>query len=341
MPDDATGEPSNLAVECIRKGHGTPKIYAAKDNDDDSDDAADPSKIYESELTQALEEAQKEKVGIHAELPLVRKIKNAGDDFTTLDLVEKSKKLTTSSTIKCVIEYIFDGSRMRCHVTDPELGDLQYSNFTLLLGGVSCPRFGNTRIDPPTKDEPHCEEARQFVELRLLQRELTMTLHGTDKSGICAVGTVHHPKGSIAVELLKNGLAKISEWSVRLIETPNVPALRIAENAAKRTNLKIWKDYAPQQLSGAAEIVGTVIEVVTGDTVSILPNGQAYNSESVLQKVSLASIRAPRVGNERIARPDEPYAFECKERLRLLCVGKPVTVSINYERDIPMGEVRY
>eukprot|EP00545_Synedropsis_sp_CCMP1620_P000313 CAMPEP_0119007442 /NCGR_PEP_ID=MMETSP1176-20130426/3009_1 /TAXON_ID=265551 /ORGANISM="Synedropsis recta cf, Strain CCMP1620" /LENGTH=948 /DNA_ID=CAMNT_0006959593 /DNA_START=112 /DNA_END=2958 /DNA_ORIENTATION=+ len=343
MADEATGTPTNLAVECIRNGYGTPKIYPPKENKDgssgdDNDDPNDPAKVYEAELKEALEEAQKSKVGIHGESPLVRKIRNAGDDFTTLDLVEKSKKLTTSSTIKCVIEYVFDGSRMRCHVTDSELGDLQYANFTLLLGGVSCPRFGNTRVDPPTAPEPHCEEARQFVELRLLQRELTITLHGTDKSGICAVGTVHHPKGSIAVELLKNGLAKMSEWSVRLIETPNVPALRIAENGAKRTNLKVWKDYAPQQLHGDAEIVGTVIEVVTGDTLSILPTGQAYDSESALKKVSLASIRAPRVGNERMQRPDEDYAHECKERLRLLCVGKQVKVCINYERDIPMGE---
>jgi staphylococcal nuclease domain-containing protein 1 len=71
------------------------------------------------------------------------------------------------------------------------------------------------------------------VELRLLHRELDITLHGTDKSGICAVGTVHHPRGNIAVELLKNGLAKMSDWSVRMMDPMDVPALRIAENGAK------------------------------------------------------------------------------------------------------------
>jgi staphylococcal nuclease domain-containing protein 1 len=343
MADEA-GEQTNLAVQCIRNGFATPKIYNNNGKHDDADDEGenpdDPGKIYDRELQEAFEEAKNAKVGIHADLPPVRSIKNAGEEFQTLELVEKAKKLTAKGTVKVVIEYVFDGSRFRCHVTDPELQDLQYGNFTLLLGGVSSPRFGNPRLDPPTESESCAEEARQFVELRVLQRELEVTLHGTDKSGICAVGTIHHPRGNIAVELLKNGLAKISEWSVRMLSPSDVPALRIAENGAKRTNLKVWADYAAPQLAGASEIVGTVIEVLTGDTVSILPDGEAYDSEAKLKKVSLASIRAPRVGNEKMGRPDEPYAHECKDRLRVLCGGKVIKVTINYERDIPMGEVR-
>jgi hypothetical protein len=59
--------------------------------------------------------------------------------------------------------------------------------------------------------------AKQFVEARLLHRDLKISLHGTDKSGICPVGTIHHPKGSIGVELLKNGLARVSDWSSRIL----------------------------------------------------------------------------------------------------------------------------
>jgi len=332
---DEEGNKSNLALECIRNGFATPKIQ--KNEKDEGEIPDDPVKTYERELLSVLEEAKEAKVGIHSDVPLVRSIKNAGDDFQTRNLVEKVKKVS-KGTVKCVIEYCFDGSRYRCHITDPELDDLQYGNFTLLLGGVSAPRFGNRRLDPPSESEPYADEARQFVELRLLQRELEITLHGTDKSGVCAVGTVHHPRGNIAVELLKNGIAKMSEWSVRMMDMSNIPALRMAENDSKRTNLKVWADYTPPQLSGASEIIGTVIEVLTGDTLSILPVGEVYDNESKLKKVSLASIRAPRVGNEKIGRADEPYAVECKDRLRILTIGKSVKVQINYERDIPMGE---
>lgn len=78
---------------------------------------------------------------------------------------------------------------------------------------------------------------------------------------------------------------------------------------------------------------------MTGDTISILPAGEAYDSEAKLKKVSLASVRSPRVGNERIGKDDEPYAHECKERLRTLCAGKNVKVTVHYEREIPMGQV--
>ena len=75
--------------------------------------------------------------------------------------------------------------------------------------------------------------------------------------------------------------------------------------------------------------------------MAILPAGEPYDSEAKLKKVSLASVRSPRVGNERLQKPDEPYAGECKDRLRILCAGKSVKVVIHYERDIPMGEVSF
>jgi len=115
-----------------------------------------------------------------------------------------------------------------------------------------------------------------------------------------------------------------------------VPGLRVAENNAKRSCQGIWHAYAPPVLSSASEIQGTVLEVQSGDTLIILPNGKPYNAESDLVKISLASVRAPRVGNERANRPDEPYAIECKDRLRFLAIGKPVKVNVHYERDIPL-----
>jgi len=333
-------EQLNVAVEAVRAGHATPKVFGTE-TDDAVVDENDPVAIYESALQNALQEAKSNEAGIHSETPLARAIKNAGEEFQTHELIEKVKKFCVGNTVTCVIEYIFDGSRLRVHVTDPDLATagLQYANFTLILGGVASPRVGNPRSDPPTQSEPFADEAKQFVEARLLHRELKISLHGTDKSGICAVGTIHHPKGSIGVELLKNGLARVSDWSSRMMNPLDIPAFRVAENNAKRSNLGVWHSYSPPQISGAAEILGTVIEVLTGDTIAILPTGEAYDSASKLKKVSLASVRSPRVGNDRLGKPDENYALECKDRLRVMCTGKTVKVSIHYERDIPMGEL--
>lgn len=352
-------QPLHLAVECVRQGHGTPKSikYGGPSSSSAGDGAADDDKkagragggdagaeqddgrLYEAMLAKAYSEAKEAHRGIHESgaSPVVRRTKNAGDDFEVLSLVEACRKLANQGRILCVVEYVFDGSRFRCQIVDPQLGpEWQYASFTLLLSGVSCPRMGNPKADPPIPTEQFSSQARQFTETRLLQRELPIALVGTDKAAVSAVGTVYHPAGNIAVELLKNGLARMSDWSVRLMPPVEVPALRVAENAAKRKHLGVWHSYAPPVLSTASSVVGQVVEVLSGDMLLVLPSGKNYDDEKSLLKLSLASIRSPRMGNERAGRPDEPYAFECKEYLRNLVVGKEVKVEIHYERDIPM-----
>jgi staphylococcal nuclease domain-containing protein 1 len=339
----------NVAVEAVRNGHATPKAAlgglgataAAPAAMAATDGGGNESEVdgYKDNLLKAYDEAKKAQVGIHSATPLVRKLKNSGEDFEAVQLVQSAQALVAQGgRFKCVIEYVFDGSRFRLQITDPIMGDFLYGGFTLLLAGVSCPRVGNPRADPPTPSEDFAEEARTFAEQRILQRELEVVLLGTDKSGTCGIGTLFHPRGDITVELLKNGLGKISDWSVRMMAPADVPNLRTAETAAKRTNTGVWHSYMAPALSSAAEISGIVVEVLTGDTIAILPDGQEYDSEDKLIKISLASIRAPRVGNERVGRADEPYCHECKDRLRVLTVGKPCKVQIHYERNIAFGE---
>lgn len=341
MPQEG-GKRMSVAVECVREGHATPKAikFPPKESEENKDPTVEDEAEadYEAQLVKAYAEAQEAHRGIHSvdPLPLVRTLKNAGEDFATPMLVEACQKLASQKRITVVIEYVFDGSRMRCQVVDDQLPDYQYGSFTLSLAGIQTPRIGNPKADPPIPTEEFAEEARQFVTVRLLQRELPITLFGTDKSGASAVGTIFHPAGNIAIELLKNGLARMTDWSVRLMPAADVPGLRVAENTAKRMLKGVWHSYAPPVLASAEEVVGTVVEVLSGDTVLILPAGKAYTDEDVLLKASLASIRAPRVGSERAGREDEPYALECKEKLRVMTVGKEVKFKTHYERDIPI-----
>ncbi|CAB9501505.1 Staphylococcal nuclease domain-containing protein 1 [Seminavis robusta] len=344
-------ENENVAVRILKNGHAKVRddfsppssTDSSGDNGDSNGKNSDMSEqevAYRKKFAEAQQEAISAKVGIHATGPLVRKPRNVED---AQSMVKKLKSVTA------VVEYIFDGSRFRCQITQANDKEYIHSTFTLILGGVVCPRSQrptHTTGNPPPQIAPNATpeqelqmgaRARLFVEERLLQRELTMVLHGTDKSGGAAVATIQHPKGNIAVELLKNGMGRIADWSVRLMDPGVVPPLRIAENNAKRGNLGVWAHWEAPKLSGAAEIVGTCVEVISGDTLTILPQGVLYDSEQVLQKISLASIRSPRLGSERAGRADEPYAVECKERLRVLCAGKQVKVLVHYERDIPLA----
>jgi len=337
-PGAGPEETISIALEAVRNGFATPRMIATAESAEEAPEGG-PDDEWKMSLWRAYDEAKRSQAGIHSMTPLVRSIKNAGDAFQGQSLVDLSQQVgIDGGKIKCVIEYIFDGSRVRVQVTDPLMGELHHGSFTLLLAGVTSPRVGNKRAVPPTESEPFADEARTFAELRILQRELNIVLYGTDKSGGCCVGAILHPRGNIAVELLKNGLARMSDWSLRMMPSAEVPALRAAENGAKESRSRVWASYQPPKLSGDAEVSGTVIEVLTGDTVNVLPDGEVYDSEDKLVKISLASIRAPRVGNERVGRAHEPFSAECKDRLRILTVGKACKIQVEYERVIPYGQ---
>jgi staphylococcal nuclease domain-containing protein 1 len=102
----------------------------------------------------------------------------------------------------------------------------------------------------------------------------------------------------------------------------------------------VYSGYVKPTISGVSETTGQIVEIITGDTVTILPAGVQYTSDAVLLRVSLASVKTPRMGNTYQNKPDEPYAQECKERLRGLAIGKSCKVTVDYERDIPFGPAK-
>jgi len=224
-----------------------------------------------------------------------------------------------------VLEYCFDGCRFRALVTEPDC-PYEYGSFTLQLAGCSSPR----------PNEPYHTHSKHFADMRLLNRELDVTIFGCDKNN-CCVGNVNHPMGNISLLLLKSGLAKCTEWSMRMLSPGDVPSYRAAENAAKTSRAGVYAEYIKPTISGIADTSGVVVEVVSGDSLLILPAGAQYTSDASLMKVSLASTKTPRMGNAHQQKPDEPYAWECKDRLRTLAVGKQCKVVVDYERDIPMG----
>jgi staphylococcal nuclease domain-containing protein 1 len=63
--------------------------------------------------------------------------------------------------------------------------------------------------------EPFALEAKFFVESRLLNRDVQLMLEGVDKHNNL-FGTLIHPAGIISIELVKQGLARTMEWSLKL-----------------------------------------------------------------------------------------------------------------------------
>src|SRR5437870_1753049 len=104
------------------------------------------------------------------------------------------------------------------------------------LTGIRAPVFksqassagGSTQA---VEAEPFAEEARFFVESRLLGRDVTVKFDGvTGASGSGGSGavlaTVLHPNGNISEFLVQNGLARCSDWSLSLQPKKTVETIR-------------------------------------------------------------------------------------------------------------------
>ncbi|CAH1187308.1 unnamed protein product [Phyllotreta striolata] len=258
--------------------------------------------------------------------------------------IEKPQELVDQlqfKPVKAVIEHVRDGSTVRAFL----LPDFHY--VTLMLSGIRCPGF---KLDSSGKRDPNgkvefAEEARYYVEVRLLQRDVEIVLEAVNNNNF--IGTIIHPKGSIAELLLKEGFAKCVDWSIMLMKSSS-EKLRAAEKQAKEARRRLWKDFVPTvpKITGKEkEFTATVMEINNGDALVLkMANGDH-------KKVFLASIRAPKEPGRQndedgkpIPRPkgfrplyDIPYMFEAREYLRKKLIGKKVHVVIDYIQDARDG----
>jgi len=217
-----------------------------------------------------------------------------------------------------------------------------FYHITLVLSGIRCPGF---KLDSegkpdPTAMKPYAEEAKFFVESRLLQRDVEIILESHTNNNF--VGTVVHPRGNIAEALLKEGFARCVDWSIASMKT-GADKLRLAEKAAKEARIRIWKDYqatGPQISGKEKEYTATVVEVVNGDALIV------KTADGTVKKVFLASIRPPREQSKSTEeKPNEappprpkgfrplydiPWMFEAREFLRKKLIGKKVNVVVDY-----------
>lgn len=111
----------------------------------------------------------------------IRDIKWTVDD--PRKLIEKFGK----KPVKAVIEFVFDGSTVKAFLLP------DFYNITLMISGVRCPGWPNGRRENSVGD-PYADEARYFVESRLLHRDVEIVLESVNNNNF--IGSVIHPKGN-------------------------------------------------------------------------------------------------------------------------------------------------
>lgn len=165
----------------------------------------------------------------------------------------------SSGPLDAIVEFIRDGNTVRCLLLP------SYNLVTIQFTGIKCPVSKRDAGSSAETNEPFAEEAKQFVETRLLQRQVRVHLDSVNNQNL--IGTVLHPNGNIAVYLLREGLAKCVDWNMTLIPADWREKYRAAEKYAKDNRLRLWKNYVAQ--SGA-----------TGnDSNSTATNGKSSSSK--------------------------------------------------------------
>jgi staphylococcal nuclease domain-containing protein 1 len=140
--------------------------------------------------------------------------------------------------LDAIVEFVRDGNTVRCLLLP------SYYLVNIQLTGIKCPILKREGGATSENNEPFAEEAKQYVDTRLLQRQVKVILDGVNNQNL--VGTLLHPNGNIALHLLKEGLAKCVDWSLTLLQQGWREKYRATEKYAKDNRLRIWKNYVAQ-----------------------------------------------------------------------------------------------
>ncbi|CAI5716919.1 unnamed protein product [Peronospora destructor] len=338
LPMNSRGVEENLCVIQARTGYA--KVKKPRDQSRDGV-CGDYDKMLQQEQV-----AIDEKKGMYADADIESNatVQWFGADGATLMQQYKGK------LVQAVVESVRDGASLRV-ILKPSLQLVTFG-----LAGVQCPRIsqpGNaaaatvegekaaavdtTSSSTTTGPAPHAREAKHFTEVRLLHRDVELKLEGVDKYGNL-FGSVVHPSGNnISVELLKNGLGRMADWSSSFTSASVRATMRAAEKEAKQQKLRVWWEYETPVLHSPKHLIGTVVEVISGDCLVVYVPDAATPAEHE-KRIYLSSLRAPRLGNARRGESDAPYAAEAKEFLRHRAIAKAVHIEVEYEKPSPSGQ---
>lgn len=218
-----------------------------------------------------------------------------------------------------LVERVLSADRMLLRVL---LSPEKHIQVMTLVAGIRAPT--TERINPSTGQVQPAEEfgneARKFVEDRLLQRNVKVDVYGLSPQGQLIAG-IKHPRGSIAKFLLEEGLARCTDFHSTLLG-PEMATLREAEKTGQSAKKGLFKGHVAKQSPAGGNLEATVTKVFSSDVIYV------QNKAGVEKRINISSIRGPRTNEASEA----PFRDEAKEYLRKKLIGKRIRVSIDGSR---------
>ncbi|KAI0125205.1 hypothetical protein BJ170DRAFT_584224 [Xylariales sp. AK1849] len=252
-------------------------------------------------------QAKSEEKGLHGSEGSV----DVQNDLGTPDFFNQWK----GKTVDAIVERVLSGDRLLCRLI---LSDKKHLQVMTLVAGIRTP--STARANPSSGTTQAAEEfgddAKAYVEQRLLQRDVKVIMVGVSPQGQL-IGHVLHPRGSIAEFLLADGLARCNDFHSTMLGEKMAP-LRAAEKKAAIGKLRLHKNSNVKATEGgAADMI--VSKIIAADTIVV----RTKTGEE--KQISLSSLRGPRAKEPS----ESPFRDEAKEFLRKKLIGKHVKVSID------------
>lgn len=225
--------------------------------------------------------------------------------------------------LRGIVEDVTEGTRIKVEIVFNDQQGIRTVQVVVNLSGVISPTTGKKPRSRELK-EPFGDFARNFTMVRMQHCDVTVYLDCIDKFNNI-YGHIEFPKGDIALELIKNGCAKVVPWTAKAIG--KLDEYLQMEKMARDRKIRMWGEEAFENLPVyGTRGQGVVREVTSGDSIQLLVGDE-------LQRFYLASIQAPRRKNAKNMNggPD-PFYAEAKEYVRKNLIGKTVAFIVEYQR---------
>ena len=223
-----------------------------------------------------------------------------------------------------IVEHVPSGDRMIIRL---KVYPAEHIQVPVLLAGIRAPatKRANQPEGKEQDGEPYGEDARVFVDERLLQRNVVVNVVGVSPQGQL-VGTVKHPeRGNIAEFLLQAGLARCTDHHSTWLGG-EMAKLRESEKHARENKNGLFQGHVPTKtFDGDADV--TVTKVQTADTIYV------RNRSGVEKRLNLSSVRQPKPSDPKQAL----WQPEAKEFLRKKLIGKRVRATTDGKKAASEG----
>lgn len=290
---------------------------------------------YLTKLQAAEAEAKKAKLGMWTTDQAViaqhkRKLQSSTDPLFD---VQDVMKLAKQGELDVVVDYVIN-----CAV---------YSVFVKSLNAYIKLSLRFVAI-PNARDQIIYKAGKSYVERLILHKDIKAVIHSVDGDRTF-LGDLIDKKGSIAGFILKNGYSKLFINNSTPYTTDELNAMKDAQMQGKKDKLRIWKNEKDEEgedgdrgfsvgkekkeKTSKVEFSAIVQQIHSGDSLSVK---NVSNNE--VSRIFLSHMKAPKFGKPNTEEQDQPWAFQAKEFMRKILVGKKIRAEHDYSKTLDDGK---